>query len=315
MAQTSDSVAAKASSDRGISISTTGSTAGVSLVASSPSRDATTVSAANVSTTHAGSASSGASAAGSIVASSGANVSPDGRSISAASGRCVTSVSTRADAAPSATVGSSTTVAAGASTTGGATVSSARVSTPSGSAVVASSVMVDATTGATGCSVVVAAGAFSGVGTSRAIENGGRTRRWRRNSIQMSSPPRAATTVNRSAPPAGLDAEFVLDRAHLAQAAQRVGGEQLREQPLHGPETQALTRKFDRTGSSHHVGFLPHVQHQGVAITANDGGQERINERHWNDNRPVLRGGALPLTGSPYITVLLWCFGPYTSER
>ena len=74
--------------------------------------------------------------------------------------------------------------------------------------------------------------------------------------------------------------QLMLHGAHLAERAQRIGAEHLREQALHGAESEALTGQLDRPGRGHDVGLFSHVEHQGVAITAHDGGQKRVDQRH-----------------------------------
>ncbi len=74
--------------------------------------------------------------------------------------------------------------------------------------------------------------------------------------------------------------QLMLNGAHLAERAQRIGVEHLREQALHGAESQALTGQLDRPGSGHDVGFFSHVEDQGIAITAHDGGKKRVDQRH-----------------------------------
>jgi hypothetical protein len=103
--------------------------------------------------------------------------------------------------------------------------------------------------------------------------------------------------------------EFVFDRAHLAQRAQRVGREQLRQHALHGAEAEALLRELDWTAGGNDIRLLAHVQDEGITVTADDCGQERIYERHWCRAGLCARvHGASPcaLLQSPCMT----CFGP-----
>ena len=70
--------------------------------------------------------------------------------------------------------------------------------------------------------------------------------------------------------------EFVLDRAHLAQRSQGVGREQLGEHAFHCAQAQPLTRQLHRPPRSYDIGLLSDVKHEGVTVTADDCGQERI---------------------------------------
>ena len=86
----------------------------------------------------------------------------------------------------------------------------------------------------------------------------------------MSSPPRAATTENRSPPVRNA----VLDGAELLELGMRVGRQQLRQHPGHRLEVQPMRGNVDRRDvPTTRYGPLTDVHHQRVAVGANNCGQ------------------------------------------
>ena len=109
--------------------------------------------------------------------------------------------------------------------------------------------------------------------------------------------------------------EFVLDGAHLAQRAQGISGQQLRQHAFHRAQAEALARQLDRTGGGDHIGLFAHVEHQRVAVAAHDRGQERIYERHHMSGRTGLREAALFVVPPHRLGSRMTCFGPWRQQR
>ena len=74
--------------------------------------------------------------------------------------------------------------------------------------------------------------------------------------------------------------KLVLHSAKLVERTPRVAGQQLTKHADHGVEREHAGSDLGLPGRGHDVRPLASVQHQRVAVDANDCGEERVYERH-----------------------------------